>query len=134
MQLEQIRVSMKMLLRESRYLHSIGVEEVSCDLALIHGYDMEKAKVAGILHDCAKYMADQELLEECKKYQLPVSEIEMRCPFLLHAKVGSLHAQIKYGIKDEEILSAITYHTTGRPAMTLLEKNYIYSRLYRAIS
>ena len=122
MQLEQIRESMKLLLKESRYLHSIGVEDVSCDLALIHGYDMEKAKIAGILHDCAKNMTDLELLEECEKHQLPVNDIEKTCPFLLHAKVGSLHAQIKYGIQDEEILNAITYHTTGRPAMTMLEK------------
>ena len=122
MELEQIRDNLKMLLKETRYLHSIGVEEVACDLALIYGYDMDKARIAGILHDCAKNLTDQGLLEECEKYQLPISEVEKKCSFLLHSKVGALYARIKFGIEDDEILSAITYHTTGRPAMTLLEK------------
>ena len=41
---------------------------------------------------------------------------------LLHAKVGAVYAKDKYGVEDEDILNAITYHTTGRPAMSLLEK------------
>jgi predicted HD superfamily hydrolase involved in NAD metabolism len=122
MELEQIRVELKSKMKASRYLHSIGVEEVSHDLALIYNYDSDKAVLAGILHDCAKFLTDEELLMECKKYQLPVTEIEGRCPFLLHAKVGAAFAQYIYGVEDKDILNAITYHTTGRPAMSLLEK------------
>jgi len=122
MELDGIRESLKKLLKESRYLHCAGVEEVACDMALLHGCDMEKARIAGILHDCAKYLTGQQLLEECGKYRIPVTDIERKCPHLLHAKVGALYAQIKYGVKDEEIINAVTYHTTGRPAMGLLEK------------
>lgn len=122
MELEQIKGSIKMLLKPSRYLHSIGVEEVASDLAAIYGYDIEKAGMAGILHDCAKYLTDKELLEECDRYRLPVTEVERERPFLLHAKVGAFYARVKYGIEDDEVLDSITYHTTGRPAMTLLEK------------
>jgi predicted HD superfamily hydrolase involved in NAD metabolism len=122
MELEQIRDSMKMILKPSRYLHSKGVEEVACDLAAIYGYDMEKACIAGMLHDCAKNLTDPELLLECKNFGITVTEVEKECMLLLHAKVGALHARIKYGVEDEEILSAITYHTTGRPAMSMLEK------------
>ncbi|MDF2512433.1 MAG: hypothetical protein K0S04_2299 [Herbinix sp.] len=122
MELDEIRKSLKQVLSAKRYLHSVGVEEVACDMALLHGFDMEKAKVAGILHDCAKYLTEQQLLEECHKYHLPVRDIERKCPFLLHAKVGAIYARIKYGIEDDQIISAINYHTTGRPAMSLLEK------------
>ncbi len=122
MDLEQMRDSMKMLLKESRFRHSIGVEEVSCDLAVIYGYDIEKACIAGILHDCVRNLTDEQLLTECERYQLPVSEIENRCAFLLHGKVGATYAKYKYGVIDEDIINAITYHTTGRPAMSLLEK------------
>ncbi len=122
MELDGIRESLKKRLKEKRYLHSVGVEEVACDMALLYGCDMEKAGIAGILHDCAKYLTGQQLLEECVKYHIPVTDIERKCPHLLHAKVGALYAQIKYGVQDKEIISAITYHTTGRPAMGLLEK------------
>jgi predicted HD superfamily hydrolase involved in NAD metabolism len=122
MDLEQIRMDLKSRLKKSRYLHSIGVEEVSHDLAVIHNCDIHKAVTAGLLHDCAKYLTDGELLRECERYHLPVAEVEIRCPYLLHAKVGAAFAKDRYGIEDEEILNAITYHTTGRPSMTLLEK------------
>lgn len=122
MDLELIRSSLKVTLDDKRYLHSLGVEEVAHDLAVIYGYDIDKAKIAGILHDCAKNLTAHELLEACKEYQLPVSKTEEKAVHLLHAKVGAALAKKKFGIEDEEILNAITYHTTGRPAMTLLEK------------
>ncbi|MGB4661376.1 MAG: bis(5'-nucleosyl)-tetraphosphatase (symmetrical) YqeK [Mobilitalea sp.] len=117
-----LRNSMKKILKESRYQHSIGVEEVSCDLAIINGYDPVKASITGILHDCAKNLTDEELLAECIKYHLPITEVEAICVDLLHAKVGAIHAKEKYGVMDEDIYNAITYHTTGRPGMSLLEK------------
>lgn len=120
--LQLIRDDLKKILKDSRYQHSTGVEEVAHDLALIYGYDTDKAITAGILHDCAKNLTDQELLEACRKYQLSVSDIEKKCLYLLHAKVGAALSRDKYGVCDDEILNAITYHTTGRPAMTLLEK------------
>jgi nicotinate-nucleotide adenylyltransferase len=122
MEIEQIREKLKMQLKNTRYLHSEGVEEVAVDLAVIYGYDMERAKLAGLLHDCAKYLTDEELLAECEKHNLPVSEVERKCAFLLHAKVGAFYARTKYGVADDEILDSITFHTTGRPGMTLLEK------------
>jgi predicted HD superfamily hydrolase involved in NAD metabolism len=122
MDIQQLRESMKQVLSPSRYLHSIGVEEVARDMAVIFGYEEEKAAIAGILHDCAKYLTDVQLLEQCRNYQLEVREVEKECPYLLHGKVGAVFAREKYGILDEEILNAIIYHTTGRPGMTLPEK------------
>lgn len=122
MSVEDLRGTMKDVLSKSRYLHVISTEEVSVDLALIHGYDVQKASIAGVLHDCAKYLSNAELIEECKKYNLPITEAEEKSSQLLHAKVGAAYAEHIYNITDKEILTAITYHTTGRPNMTLLEK------------
>lgn len=122
MDLEQIREHMRLTLTPPRYLHSLGVEEVACDMAVIFGYNEEKARLAGILHDCAKCISEEELLANCVKYKLTVTETERQCPFLLHGKVGAAFAKDRYGVEDEEVLSAITFHTTGRPAMILLEK------------
>ena len=122
MELDYLRDSMKSALKPPRYLHSLGVEEVARDLAVIHGYDEEKAGIAGILHDCAKNLSDAELLRWCEFYHLTVSPMEELCPFLLHGKVGAAFARENFDIEDQEILDAIIYHTTGRPDMSLLEK------------
>ncbi len=122
MELEHLRDSMKITLKPSRYRHSVGVEEVACDMAVIFGYPPEKASIAGILHDCAKDLPEEELLMQCEERRLSVSEVERKCPYLLHGKVGAAFAREKYGVTDPAILSAITYHTTGHPAMSLLEK------------
>lgn len=122
MDLEMMREHLKSVLKPARYEHSLGVEEVACDMAVIFGYDMEKARIAGLLHDCAKYLPDEELIAKCEELQLPISEIERKCGYLLHGKVGAVFARDSYGVEDEDILSAIIYHTTGRPAMSLLEK------------
>ncbi|MFT4142861.1 MAG: bis(5'-nucleosyl)-tetraphosphatase (symmetrical) YqeK [Mobilitalea sp.] len=122
MTLEYIRDNLDGVLKKSRFQHSIGVEEVACDLAAIYGYDVEKAGLAGLLHDCAKNLSDQELLDSCKENNITVSKMEERFPYLLHGKVGAVLAESKYEVKDEEILDSIRYHTTGRPDMTLLDK------------
>ena len=122
MNLEYLRDSMKNTLKQPRYFHSLGVAKVAGDLAVIYGYDEEKARIAGILHDCAKNLSDAELLRWCDIYHLSVSPMEALCPFLLHGKVGAVLARENYGIEDPEILDAIIYHTTGRPNMSLLEK------------
>lgn len=122
MELKQLRECVKQLMKESRYLHSRGVEEVSYDLALIYGCDTRKASIAGILHDYAKGLSDEELLAKCDQYHLPITEVERKRPVLLHAKVGSAMVKDLLGVEDEDILNSITYHTTGRPSMSLLEK------------
>ena len=122
MDLEILRDIMKQLLKQPRYIHSLGVEEVACDLAVIYGYDAEKASIAGILHDCARNLSDAELLSCCEQYHLQVTEMEAKCPFLLHGKVGAAFAKDLYGITDTEIINSIINHTCGRPNMSLLEK------------
>ncbi len=105
-----------------RYYHTLGVAFTAASLAMKYDYPIKNAQIAGLLHDCAKCLPDDRQLELCEKYNLQVSDVELRNPFLLHGKVGSLLAQVKYGVADEDILNAITYHTTGRPGMSLLEK------------
>lgn len=91
-------------------------------LAMRYGEDIEKAQVAGLLHDCAKCMPDAKKVKICQKNGIPMTEAEQKSPFLLHAKVGAYIAQTKYGIEDTEILEAIECHTTGKPAMSQLDK------------
>ena len=74
------------------------------------------------LHDCAKCLSNDKKVSLCKKQSIEINMTEAKNPFLLHAKAGAYLAEYKYGIRDEDILNAVRYHTTGRPGMSMLEK------------
>jgi len=114
--------AMEETLSGKRFQHTLGVAYTAAAMAMKYGVDMKKALVAGLLHDCAKCMSDEKLLKLSEKENIEVTDVERRNPYLLHAKVGAMLANKEYDIDDEEILNAITYHTTGRPDMTDLEK------------
>ncbi len=113
---------LKSKINDKRFEHSLGVEYTAACMAMVHGADIEKARIAGLLHDCAKCLPTKEKLEKAKKHKLAVSKFEEKNPDMLHGKLGAYYAKARYEVDDEEILDAITYHTTGRPNMTLLDK------------
>lgn len=118
----KIKKTLKKELDKDRYEHTLGVMYTSACLAMANGYDMEKAQLAGLLHDCAKCIPNEKKLKICAKNNIPVTQVEKDNPFLLHAKVGAFLARALYEIEDEEILHAISVHTTGAPAMNTLDK------------
>lgn len=124
MQYDFIKMQKKLAkyLDEERFLHTLGVMYTCASLAMVHGYDLNDAQAAGLLHDCAKCIPNKKKLKMCSQHNISVSSFEENHPFLLHAKLGAYIANKKYGINDAQILSAITYHTTGKPQMTKLEK------------
>lgn len=109
-------------LKPKRMLHTHGVAVTAANLAGIYGYSTHDAYIAGLLHDCAKYLSFEEQKRICKEQKISLTDIEKANPVLIHGKLGAYFARTKYQIEDERILNAITYHTTGRPAMELLEK------------
>ena len=120
--INKIKKTLKKSLDEKRYIHSQGVAYTAVALAMKYSESLKKAELAGLLHDCAKCLGDDEKISICKKYNICISESEKKNPFLLHAKVGGFLAMHTYHIQDEDIINAILNHTTGRPKMSLLEK------------
>ena len=114
--------TLRKYLDRDRFEHSEGVMYTAAALSMRYGENLEKAQIAGILHDCAKCIPDNKKLKICEKNHIEITEAEKCSPFLLHAKVGAYIAKEKYDIEDAEILDAIACHTTGKPAMTLLDK------------
>lgn len=105
-----------------RFAHTLGVEFTAAALAMRYQADVTDAQIAGLLHDCAKCLTDEKRVSICEKHRIPMTDIERRNPFLLHAKVGEYLAREKYGITNPDILNAIRFHTTGRENMSLLER------------
>ena len=122
MELTEIRKKLKKVQDKDRYEHTKGVMYTAGCLAMAYGYDIQKAMLAGLLHDCAKCIPNPEKLRLCEENDILVTAIERENPFLLHAKLGALLAGIEYGVTDPEILHAIKVHTTGEPDMNLLDK------------
>lgn len=121
-EIKKLSVKMQKKLDEKRYIHTISVAHTASCMAMRFGQDPYKAYLAGLLHDNAKCIPDKKKLSLCRKYGLEIKEAEKAGPDLLHAKLGSYLAGKKYKIADKEIISAILYHTTGRPEMTDFEK------------
>ena len=108
-------------LKGSRIPHVLGTEDTAAALARRWGADEEEARRAALLHDCTKRLGREEQLALCRKYHIDLDEYEKKELKLLHAKTGAAVARAEYGL-SEAAVSAIRWHTTGKPDMTLLEK------------
>ena len=108
-------------LKEPRFVHSMGVMRMAEKLAAIHSVDLINAKFAGLLHDVAKNMANNELVGYCEKNGIELDPIKLESPGMLHAEVGADIAKKKFGA-NEEIVQAIKYHTLANEEMTDLDK------------
>lgn len=118
----ELRNYLKEKLSPSRYEHTISVSFTCMALAMRYGYDLEKAEMAGLLHDCAKRYDEETIIKKCRKRGIPLTQSELMAPAVIHAKLGAWIAEHKFGITSPEILSAISCHTTGKPDMGLLDK------------
>jgi predicted HD superfamily hydrolase involved in NAD metabolism len=114
-------LKLKESLSERRFLHSMRVMDVCEKLAVNYNVDVEKAKIAGLLHDCAREVSDEELKRMVDNELIETNEIELKQPMLLHAKASSIYAREKYSITDEEVLKAIACHTTGKCEMSYID-------------
>ncbi|WP_371371508.1 bis(5'-nucleosyl)-tetraphosphatase (symmetrical) YqeK [Sporomusa aerivorans] len=110
------------ILSAKRFQHSLGVSQTAADLAVRFDEDEEKARLAGLLHDCARNISSNNLLQMAKVFAIVVNDVERCQPVLLHAPLGACLAKTEYGIDDPQILRAISLHTTGGKGMSKLEK------------
>ena len=111
-----------MVLNEHRFTHTMGVAETAVRLAEKWGADEEKAKIAGLLHDCAKNIPSEDAIKYCRENKVFLKDICFHEPSLIHAYLGAYLAKVEYEVEDSEILTAIYYHTTGCDDMSLLTK------------
>ena len=119
---ETYRAILREKLDEYRYVHSINVSETSAELARKYGADEKKAYEAGLLHDIMKNADKEETFALLEKYGVELTQLEKKSPKLWHAIAGSVYCKYELEIDDEDVISAIRYHTTGRAGMTELEK------------
>jgi predicted HD superfamily hydrolase involved in NAD metabolism len=120
--LEKIDSYLRENLKEQRYIHSLGVRDSAILLASLYGENTKKAEIAGLVHDCAKNLKNEELLNMAVNSGIYLDSVSKMEPQLLHGLCGSIIAEKSMGISDKYILDSIIYHTTGRENMTRLDK------------
>lgn len=113
---------LKKRLSVKRYTHSVGVANTAAKLAGMFNGDIERAYLAGLLHDYAREMPNSQLLELAVEHGLTNDEVELLQPNLLHGPVGAWMLQQQGIIDDEQMLNAIRWHTTGHPDMDQLAR------------
>ena len=122
--IETMQEKLQSAISVKRYIHTLGVADEAVKLAEIYGtaQDQQKARVAGLLHDCAKDYPESMRQRFCKEYKVKTDEIMNKQTDLIHPFLGAEVAKREYQVMDEDVLNAIRYHTTGSPNMSLLEK------------
>ncbi len=116
---------LKAHLKPNRYIHSQSVAELAGALSDIYDVNVEAAVRAGILHDAGKGFSGQELIRFCRTHKIRVPFFEDICrqePSLLHSYVSAWLAKNQFGVKDSQILHAISEHTLGSLHMSTLSK------------
>lgn len=119
--LEELRDRVRKRMREKRYIHTLGVEGKAVELAEKYGADIEKCRIAAILHDVAKEMQIDKMKDICQKnFSEELSKEDMEINEILHGFAGCIIARDEFGITDEDILNGIKYHTVGKRGLSLL--------------
>mgnify|MGYP003587341275 CR=1 FL=1 len=114
-------------LKPSRYEHSVGVADTAVSLAQRFGVSVEQARVAGLLHDCAREFPNETMLLEARRRNIHYGPVEEALPLLLHAYIGAQRVKECYDVDDPEISQAIYRHTVGGSNMTVLDKIIYFS-------
>ncbi len=109
-------------LSEKRLIHSLNVAKAAVELVSRYGGNAEQAYLAGILHDVMKEEKTEILLQTLEQSVIMTDALTLSSRPLWHAKAGAIYCEKVLNITDEDLLNAISYHTTGRAGMSHLEK------------
>lgn len=123
------------LLSEDTLSHSLRVKDEAVRLAYEFGVNEEKAAVAALMHDLAKDLRGEDLIERARLIGHDLSDFDEMEPHLLHGPVGANLARKKFTIGDEEVLKAIARHTIADVPMSRLDMLiYIADKIEKARS
>ncbi|QQK07162.1 bis(5'-nucleosyl)-tetraphosphatase (symmetrical) YqeK [Miniphocaeibacter halophilus] len=122
---EEIKENLKRDLKKSRYEHTLRVVNKAEEIAGKYKLDINKCKLAALLHDCGKGKEEHYKNKYISEYNKLIKKdeyVEFKNPFLEHCIIGYLVAKNHYKVEDNDVLNAILWHTTGRLGMTEIEK------------
>jgi len=99
---------------EEALSHVLRVAQTGAEIAKAYDLDKDRVETACYLHDISAVIPQEDYVAVCENYGVEVLDLERAYPTLLHQRVSRLIAEQAFGVRDEEILSAVEYHTTLR--------------------
>lgn len=114
----EIESWLKQNISEKRFEHIERVAKTARKYAKKLGLDPYKAELSAWLHDIAKELPNEKLLEIAKQKNIKMDKLDFENPHILHARVGAMLAQEKYGVNDPDVLGGIRCHTLAEPEMS----------------
>lgn len=119
---QQAEDMVRRTLSPKRFQHTMNVKKLAVRMAQHYGVDTEKAALAAVLHDSAKELPRTELLQIMQDNAIIKKGTQNRPEPVWHGICAAILAKTQWNVQDEEILSAIACHTTGKENMSKLDK------------
>ena len=119
---QQAEDMVRQTLSPKRFQHTMNVKNMAVRMAQHYGVNTEKAALAAILHDSAKELPRTELLQIMQDNAIIKKGTQNRPEPVWHGICAAILAKTQWNVQDEEILSAIACHTTGKENMSKLDK------------
>ena len=118
--IDNVRYFARENLSRDRYEHDLRVAEEAVRIALMTGEDIERAELAGILHDIAREYTPEQfaktgLTEKENAFDPEKKEYDH---VLMHGMAAAEIGRREFKISDEDVLEAAAWHTTGRAGMS----------------
>ena len=122
MEYDSIKEYLTKTLSTKRFIHSENTAKTAERLALMYKIDSKKAYLAGLVHDCTRELDMSLQLDMLKALKIEVDELTLSTKELIHAFTAEYLLKNEFNIRDEDVISAVKFHTTGKENMTLLDK------------
>ncbi len=109
---------------EKRFRHTAEVEKMVIRLGELYAPDkLLILRAAALLHDITKEYSNDRQLLICAEKNLPVSRQDLYAPKTFHARTAAALIPDRYpDFAEDEVISCVRWHTTGRAGMTLCEQ------------
>ena len=118
---DRARCALEKRLNEYRFLHSISVADTAVMMAARYGVDVDKARIAGLLHDWDKNLGDEELFARAREFGIEPHDNYEDLGVLLHAQTGAIAVQRAFPELADDVIQAIARHTSAASDMTDLD-------------
>jgi len=137
----------KYLIDKKRIIHSISTANFMEKNARIFNIDKNKAYTAGFLHDLAKDLKDDKLINLSESFmkrniiKINYFDFKKEHPFLLHGVASSELIIRELSIYDKDLLEAVCAHTLGGEKISKLamftfisdfcepRRNYVHAKV-----